>query len=494
TRSGSPLAGCRNSRVSACSAWRRKPRSASTNASEAPRGRRKGPPYSGSPTIGCLRWAMCTRIWWVRPVSSRHSSAVCARKRSRSRKWVTASRPSSRTAMRMRSRGWRSIGASAVPPETSAPTTTARYWRCTSRAESCATSAVCASSVRATTITPEVSLSSRCTMPARGSAASAGSRCSSAFTRVPDGLPAPGCTTSPAGLSITRTSASSCRIDSGMSSGSARTWSSGSACRVTASPPCTGSRGRARAPSSKASPDLIQAASRERENSGNSSARTASKRRPAADPGTVAWRLSRPSRAGWESGSVMRASWRALLLSGVRASGAFDSPPMTPRQTPRFLLRPVILLLLAVVLATPGCSTVKGFFKDKDANEGVPVTELYDKGHQHMVNGNWSSAITVYKRLVAQYPYGPYTEQAMMETAYAQFKSGRNEEAISSIDRFLRTYPTHRNVPYFYYLRGLVNSNRDTVFLQRVCSLDASRRDLSTPMQAFNDFKIVTER
>ena len=167
---------------------------------------------------------------------------------------------------------------------------------------------------------------------------------------------------------------------------------------------------------------------------------------------------------------------------------------MTPRQTPRFLLRPVILLLLAVVLATPGCSTVKGFFKDKDANEGVPVTELYDKGHQHMVNGNWSSAITVYKRLVAQYPYGPYTEQAMMETAYAQFKSGRNEEAISSIDRFLRTYPTHRNVPYFYYLRGLVNSNRDTVFLQRVWSLDSSRRDLSTPMQAFNDFKIVTER
>ena len=122
------------------------------------------------------------------------------------------------------------------------------------------------------------------------------------------------------------------------------------------------------------------------------------------------------------------------------------------------------------------------------------MTELYDKGHQHMVNGNWSSAITVYKRLVAQYPYGPYTEQAMMETAYAQFKSGRNEEAISSIDRFLRTYPTHRNVPYFYYLRGLVNSNRDTVFLQRVWSLDASRRDLSTPMQAFNDFKIVTER
>jgi outer membrane protein assembly factor BamD len=45
-----------------------------------------------------------------------------------------------------------------------------------------------------------------------------------------------------------------------------------------------------------------------------------------------------------------------------------------------------------------------------------------------------------------------------------------------------------------YYLRGLVDSNRDTVFLQRVWSLDSSRRDLATPMQAYNDFKTVAER
>ena len=49
-------------------------------------------------------------------------------------------------------------------------------------------------------------MSSRCTMPARGSVASDGSRCSRALTRVPVGLPAPGCTTSPAGLSMTMTS------------------------------------------------------------------------------------------------------------------------------------------------------------------------------------------------------------------------------------------------------------------------------------------------
>ncbi len=162
--------------------------------------------------------------------------------------------------------------------------------------------------------------------------------------------------------------------------------------------------------------------------------------------------------------------------------------------TPRSFLRPVLLLLLVAVLGTSGCARLKGMFKNGDANEGVPVAELYQKGHEQVVDGDWTSALTIYKRLVAQYPYGPYTEQALVETAYAQFKSGKNDDAISTIDRFIRTYPTHRNTVYMYYLRGLVNSNRDTVFLQKVWTLDASRRDLATPQQAYNDFKIVSER
>lgn len=152
------------------------------------------------------------------------------------------------------------------------------------------------------------------------------------------------------------------------------------------------------------------------------------------------------------------------------------------------------LLLLVVVLAASGCARVKGIFKDEDANEGQPVEQLYEKGHRSMENGNWSDAETTYKRLVAQYPYGAYTEQALIETAYAQYKSGKHDDAVSSIDRFIRTYPTHRNIAYMYYLRGLVNSTRETVFFQKVWRLDPSRRDLATPQQAYNDFSIVAER
>ncbi|MCA7024318.1 MULTISPECIES: outer membrane protein assembly factor BamD [Stenotrophomonas] len=151
----------------------------------------------------------------------------------------------------------------------------------------------------------------------------------------------------------------------------------------------------------------------------------------------------------------------------------------------------ITALLLVLVFAATGCH--RGA-KGKNADEGMPVETLYEKSHRLMEGGNWSGAETSFRRLIAQYPYGPYTEQAMIESAYAQYKAGKNDDAVSSIDRFIRTYPTHRNIAYLYYLRGLANGNSDTVFLRRVWSLDSSRRDLSTPRQAYADFNIVTER
>lgn len=159
------------------------------------------------------------------------------------------------------------------------------------------------------------------------------------------------------------------------------------------------------------------------------------------------------------------------------------------RSTVPALLRLAVLLLAVAFLAT-GC----GRNSRKNPDEGVPVAELYQKAHDKLQRGDWNGAEISFRRLVAQYPYGPHTEQALVETAYAQYKAGRHDDAVSTIDRFIRTYPTHRNISYMYYLRGLSNSNRDAMFMRRMWSLDPSRRDLSSPQQAYEDFNIVLQR
>ena len=158
------------------------------------------------------------------------------------------------------------------------------------------------------------------------------------------------------------------------------------------------------------------------------------------------------------------------------------------------LSRPALALALVAIVASSGCARVKGMFKDEDKNEGLPVSQLYDKAHDYMEAGRWSSASETWGRLIAQYPYGPYTEQALMEQAYAEYKAGKHDDAVSSIDRFIRTYPTHKNIAYLYYLRGLSNMSRNTVFLSKAFKLDMSNRDLQAPQQAYNDFNIVATR
>ncbi len=146
-----------------------------------------------------------------------------------SRQWVIASRPRSAGTTAIFSRWilWRPSAASTVPcARSGAPQTSARYSRVSDRvlpwSAKSFDSPWCAASVLATTSRPEVSLSSRCTMPGRFTPPMPESESPqwaiSALTRVPVSCPAPGWTTSPAGLSrMTRDSSSNTML-SGMSS------------------------------------------------------------------------------------------------------------------------------------------------------------------------------------------------------------------------------------------------------------------------------------
>ena len=152
-----------------------------------------------------------------------------------------------------------------------------------------------------------------------------------------------------------------------------------------------------------------------------------------------------------------------------------------------------LVTLLVIVLALGGCSRFKWFQKDEPL-ETLPVDQMYDTGKQALETGNLSRARRYYQRLIARFPYGPYTEQAQLELAYAQYKGNNPEDAMSSVNRFIRTYPTHPHVDYAYYLKALINFNRENAFLDRIARIDMTQRDQGAPRQAFNDFAELINR
>lgn len=143
-------------------------------------------------------------------------------------------------------------------------------------------------------------------------------------------------------------------------------------------------------------------------------------------------------------------------------------------------LLPLLFLLLAVAACGRG---TRG-----DRADTLPVDQLYDEAQKSLQRGNNDRAARYYQRLIARFPFGLYTEQAQLELAFAQYRGGKPDEAISTIDRFLKTYPTHAKADYAQYLRGVVNFDRDVGFVDRFVKVDASARDQGSTRQSYIDF------
>ena len=149
----------------------------------------------------------------------------------------------------------------------------------------------------------------------------------------------------------------------------------------------------------------------------------------------------------------------------------------------------ILLLLLAVVAA--GCH--RGDKKPDDA-EVLPVDKMYDVAKDALMNGNGTKAIKYYQRLIARFPFGPYTEQATIELSFAQYKDGKHEDAYSTIGRFIKTYPTQKHIDYAYYLRGIINFDRDRGIMDRYANQDMTKRDQGNTLKSFEDFnELITK-
>jgi outer membrane protein assembly factor BamD len=166
--------------------------------------------------------------------------------------------------------------------------------------------------------------------------------------------------------------------------------------------------------------------------------------------------------------------------------------PLRMRVSRQFrVISRIVVVLLAVTLVA-GCS----FFgkKKTDPLETLAVEQLYEKGKLDIEKGNYDRANKTFSRLIARFPFGPYTEQAQLDQAYAQYKMNKPDEAYSTINRFIKTYPAHKHIDYAFYLRGLVNFDREAGVLERYAGLDMTQRDQAFVRQSFDDFAALIKR
>ena len=145
-----------------------------------------------------------------------------------------------------------------------------------------------------------------------------------------------------------------------------------------------------------------------------------------------------------------------------------------------------IALMLALLAACGG--------RGVQETETLPVEQLYAEAKSSLDGGNYDRAVRYYKRLTSRFPFGDFAEQAQLDLAFAQYKRAEYDDAIGSVNRFIKIYPAHPKIDYAFYLRGLVNFDRNRSYIDRLLPSQAGNRDLEPAKQSFNDFGEMLRR
>ena len=144
------------------------------------------------------------------------------------------------------------------------------------------------------------------------------------------------------------------------------------------------------------------------------------------------------------------------------------------------------LAAAALALTLAGCSWLP---EVKDETASWSADRLYQTAHDAMIQGNYTRATKLFDQLEARFPYGRYAQQAILESAFANWRANEQTTAIAACDRFIRTYPNHPNVDYAYYLKGLVHFREDQGITGYVYELDLAEREPKGMRESFAAFK-----
>lgn len=124
----------------------------------------------------------------------------------------------------------------------------------------------------------------------------------------------------------------------------------------------------------------------------------------------------------------------------------------------------------------------------------LPPEEIYAQAKTELNDGNYEQAIKLFESLQSRYPYGRYAQQALLETAYAYYRQGEPDPAISAADRFIKQYPNNPHVDYAYYVKGLANFNGEISLIRSIGGQDPSERDPRAVQDSFAAFKELVTR
>ncbi len=138
----------------------------------------------------------------------------------------------------------------------------------------------------------------------------------------------------------------------------------------------------------------------------------------------------------------------------------------------------LIFLQCTFLLLLSACAnTSENIINDEDKTAEM----LYNEGYGYLEKTSYQKAAETFDKIELEHPYSKWATKSKLMSAYSYYKGEKYDDAIMSLDRFIRLHPGNKDVAYAYYLKGVC-------FYDQIVS---SEKEQSSTKDAYDAFTQV---
>ncbi|MEX8497985.1 MAG: outer membrane protein assembly factor BamD [Leptothrix ochracea] len=150
----------------------------------------------------------------------------------------------------------------------------------------------------------------------------------------------------------------------------------------------------------------------------------------------------------------------------------------------------LISLGLGLAAGLSGCSSNSALSN----SERESPEKLYAMAREELDGGGLEQARQLFEKVENRATGSLLGQQAQLEQAYIYFRQQERAQSLAIVERFLKMHPTSPALDYAYYLQGLINFNDDLGIFGNWSKQDLTERDQQAAKEAYQSFKVVTDR
>ena len=136
---------------------------------------------------------------------------------------------------------------------------------------------------------------------------------------------------------------------------------------------------------------------------------------------------------------------------------------------------------LILILTLTSCSNDKKVSIVQEKNIETQMIEAFEEGYEELENGDVLFAAKKFNEAELLYPQSDWAPKAALMAAYSYYSQDYYYDAEYELNRFLKTYPNEKNVPYAHYLLGMI-------YYEKIVD---EKKDLEPLVMAEKKFKFI---